>query len=40
MPHAELPSSLAGWAVAIAASLAGFLAGFVVLVMAERMLGA
>ena len=37
MPKAELPTSLAGWMVAIATGAVGFLAGFLFLHLLEHM---
>lgn len=39
MPHAELPTSLLGWLAAVTAGVVGFLAGFVVLAVFERVIG-
>jgi len=38
MPTAQLPTTPAGWAVALVASLAGLLAGFLVMNAAGRVL--
>jgi hypothetical protein len=38
VPRAELPSTPVGWAVALAASLAGLLAGFLVMAAAGKIL--
>lgn len=37
MPRAELPSTTAGWLVAVGAGIVGFLAGFVFISLATRM---
>jgi len=37
MPRAQLPSSLAGWLVAVLVGTIGFLAGFLFLALLERM---
>lgn len=37
MPKASLPTSAAGWVVAIATGAVGFLAGFLFLALLERM---
>jgi hypothetical protein len=39
MPEAKLPSTPAGWAVALVASLAGFLAGLVTIALFNRFMG-
>jgi hypothetical protein len=39
MPKAELPHSWAGWLVALASSFAGFIAGFLVIAMLNKMMG-
>jgi hypothetical protein len=36
MPKATLPSTARGWIAALAASFAGFMAGFIVLSFLER----
>lgn len=38
MPKAVLPSSAKGWLVALLASFAGFIAGFVTILLCERLL--
>ena len=37
MPKAELPTSLAGWLVAVTTGAVGFLAGFLFLHLLERI---
>lgn len=39
MPKAELPTSAKGWLVALAAAFVGFIAGFIFLSIANRMVG-
>jgi len=39
MPKAELPTSAAGWAVAIGAGIVGFLAGFIFIRLMNGLLG-
>lgn len=36
MPSAQLPTTTAGWIVTLISSVVGFLAGFLVLVVARR----
>lgn len=38
MPHAELPTGILGWTVAMGAGIVGFLAGFVFIALCERLL--
>lgn len=38
MPKAALPTTAKGWLVALLASFAGFLAGFLTIVLCERFL--
>lgn len=39
MPKADLPSSWRGWMVALAASFAGFVAGFLVIALLTKVMG-
>lgn len=39
MPTADLPTSLTGWLVALGAGIVGFLAGFVFILLCNRMIG-
>lgn len=38
MPRAELPSTVQGWLVALLASFVGFIAGFITIALAGRLL--
>ena len=39
MPRATLPTTLAGWIVALAASMVGFISGFIALALLTRLSG-
>ena len=39
MPRAELPHGLTGWLVVLAASMVGFLSGFLTIALAEKLVG-
>lgn len=39
MPKAELPTSPAGWLVALAASFVGFIAGFLAIATLTKIMG-
>lgn len=39
MPEANLPTTMAGWLVALGAGVVGFLAGFVFISICTRMMG-
>lgn len=39
MPSADLPTSALGWIIALGAGVVGFIAGFLFISLAERMIG-